>query len=197
MVGVTLHPPHPPPPGQPARWRSWGSRLPVQPPLQWGLLWSPHSLPLPHPPSWALGSDSNCLGLLRRCPTDVTSSMSQTRSLFPQLPPPPCPTWMMDWQLFLGLTLGPFSAARAACPKPILIPLALFKKPPLGSCCKGSLVPAHLNSGISSTHHVPLGPGDPYLVLREYPLVTSAGKLIPIHSVGRLAALLGQPLSSM
>lgn len=114
----------------------------------------------PHP-AWVLGSDSNYLGLLHRCPTDVTSSMSQTRSLFPQLPPPPCPTWTMDWPLFLGLTLGPFSAARAACPKPILIPLALFKKPPLGSCCKGSLVPAHLNSGISSTHHVPLDPETP------------------------------------
>lgn len=47
--------------------------------------------------------------------------MSQTRSSL---------TWMKDWQLFLGLSLGPFSAARVACPKPTLIPLASFKKCP-------------------------------------------------------------------
>lgn len=72
-----------------------------------------------------------------------------------------------------------------------------LKKPLLGSCCKGSLAPAHLNSGIPSTHHAPLGLGDPYLVLREYPAVISVGKLIPIHSVGRLAALREQPVIHM
>lgn len=68
---------------------------------------------------------------------------------------------MMDWQLFLGLPLGPFSAARVACPKPTLIPLASFKKPFLVSCWKGPQASAYLDSGVPGTHYTPLCLVDP------------------------------------
>lgn len=106
----TLHPTWPCPPDGGA----WGYRIPVpQPPG--GCSGLPNSCLGPV----ALGQFPTALGLLPRCPTDISFSTSQTRSSL---------TWMKDWQLFLGLSLGPFSAARVACPKPTLIPLASFKK---------------------------------------------------------------------
>lgn len=128
--------------------------------------------------------------------------MSQTKSSF---------TWV-DWQLFFGLPLGPFSAARVACPKPSL---DSCKKRPLGSCCKVPLEPAHLDSVVAGTSQDPLGSKDfttlssgipPHLgrcslsiLLADWP--PSLGSLCPgvariIHMVALFARMVGASLSS-
>lgn len=131
---------------------AWGYRLPV--PTPGGC----SGLPTSCLGSVPLGQVPTVLGLLPRYPTDLTSACSK-----------PVPPHLMDWQLFLVPPLGSFSAVRVACPKPTLIPVASFKKPPLNSCCKEPPILASLDSGDSGTSSAPLGSGDSFLVLGKYP----------------------------
>lgn len=129
----------------------------------------------------ALGSDFNGLPLHPARP--------KTGHHLPN-PHPSSLTWVMDRQLCLGLLLGSFSAARVASPKSTLIPVALFKKFPLDSCCKGCLAPAHLDSGVPSTMMLPWDPETP-TEISETTLLSP--HLLSIHSAGRWASLPGQP----